>query len=474
MGKAVLTAHMQDNYIFLAITDKVFLGAVRAVLKPELLTSSIAAEILQICYDFFDRFGEAPGDHLHDEVVRILPFKKEPDRELYLDYLTKLQSERPPQRSYCIETISSFVKEREVGEALITAAGLLQKGQVAEVQNVLFRALKSGVDLENTGLHYRESKGYAERVIEGPDGFYLDYLCGIGIPPLGWLKLKRGQFVTTLGYYKSGKTWFLMHLAREALLRGLRVLHVSHEVSLDEMELRYDMMLGAFHNKGPDPFPVQYTRWEDYRVPSTEVRPSVLNIAAVKETRRRIFRFGGDLIIKKYPMGSCTMDELERLVNHLEQFEGWSPDVVLNDYADIMAPSPGFERKDTRHVVNEIYVRHKRLADERGILVATVSQINRDGAIAEFIHSNHMSEDIRKAGNVDVALAINQTEAMRKENWGRFHVLLNRSGPMGIYCCYTSCFDTGQFIVDTWEEEKKDAPSSKGKPNSRKVGQRSV
>ena len=132
-----------------------------------------------------------------------------------------------------------------------------------------------------------------------------------------------------------------------------------------------------------------------------------------------------------------ALGEVDRLLSYLERYESFIPDVFVNDYADIMAPSPGMERKDERHILNDLYIRHKRLADERNILVITASQLNAAGGKKRLVDRDNFANDIRKAANVDSAFAICQTEAQERANRGNLMVLLNRTGKQFFHCSFT-------------------------------------
>ena len=252
------------------------------------------------------------------------------------------------------------------------------------------------------------------------------------------------------------KSWCGMHLVRTALVRGLKVLHISHEMTVEEIEQRYDMMFGAMVSK-LEPAKVEYSKYvlvegkgklERY----TETRPSVFEIDKVREVRKKVERFGGELIIRKYPMGACTMAEIDRYVHYLENYEGFVPDVFFNDYADIMR-SPSASR-ETRHQLNEIYIDHKRLADERNMLVVTVSQARREAIRAARISVKDFAEDIRKAGNIDIGIAVCRTEEQAENDMAVLWVVAGRNVPQDVGCVIGTNLQIGQFCA--WDVPYRD------------------
>jgi replicative DNA helicase len=240
-----------------------------------------------------------------------------------------------------------------------------------------------------------------------------------------------------------------VHLGKEALLRGLKVLHITHELSLEDTEMRYDKALGGLTSSEE----IETTVFEDIdeegNVINTESIDvtSVFNLKEVQEVRKRVAKFGGELIIRKYPMGLCTMNEIRRYLDYLETYENFIPDVVINDYIEKMKLSSGDGRRDA---INEAYMESKGIADERKLLMITVSQVTREALRKRKLDQKDFAEDIRKLGNVDLVLAFSQTDAQAQENRMIAWVMANRSGLMDFGCIFSQNLDIGQFCITDW------------------------
>jgi replicative DNA helicase len=406
------------------------------------MTSDVTGWVVRICYDFFDQFGDAPLHHFQDEAERRMPQVKAADQEMYKRYLVKLPKIEAPNPDYVLSRINTFVKARNLESAAIDFANLIVQGNFDEAQNLMYEALRSGVQREEVGMDYlcqvERFTAREEEEILVPTGFSaLDDIIG---------GFRRKQLICFMGGYKGMKSWVAMRVAEQALLHGLKVLHISHEMTEAQIEDRYDMMLGGMtSHREPRPLRVVFWGREGEHDRRTRgdlnrelpdpgyyyedlVAPSIWDEEAVSSTRRRVQRFGGRLIVRKYPMGACTMSEIRRYVNYLETFEDFNPDVIVNDYADIMAP---MNPNDHRDNLNKLYIQHKRLADERNCLVITVSQVRRDAISRERMDMKDFAEDIRKAANVDMAIAICQSEHQKKWQQGALWIVANRDGEQG-------------------------------------------
>ena len=439
-----LGAHLQDCIVCLSIESEDFLRMVRPVLSPDLLTSRIPAELYTLAIAYFDTFGRPSGDHFHDELVRFLSQRPEAERPHYVDYVKKIRALPSPDVQYILSKINDFVRAREFEQAAIKFAEFTAQGDFTAAENVMHKALRSGIGRFEMGMDYLVGRGLPLR----SDPERSKWLMRTGFKPLDKVigGFKRGQFVCWMGGYKGKKSWACIHTAVAGLKQGLTVVHVSHEMTLEEIETRYDMMLGGMSSeRRPKPFDLTVYNEEDKQFEQIRVEPeSVYDWGKVKRVRRRIRRYGGRLLVKKYPMGLVDMREIDRYLQHLEM-EGVVADVLINDYADIMAPLDG--SKEFRHQINDSYIYHKRLADERNILVVTASQVPDKAVRKARITIKDFAEDRRKAGNVDMALAVCQTDEQEEDNIATIMVVANRSGPQGLKFLVGAVPRIGQFAL---------------------------
>lgn len=452
----VVSQHLQDCFVYLAITSDEFLKLVRPVLIPGFFTSTISENLVQICYEFFDTFGRAPGDHFHDELVKKLPQVPEGDRVFYVEYLKNLQGIGKPDLDYVIKRASRFIQVRQYEEAAIKFATLVSEGQFEKAQNVMYAALKSGIQKENIGLNYISDHTGIYKRLDGPQ-----YLVGTGVEHLDYLirGLKRAQLLCYLGGFKGKKSWALQHLAKTGVEHGLSVLLLTHELTQDEVERRLDRMWGAMAEPDGNGDPaapqqvdikIRNPRTGEITIEKT-LRPSVYNISEVLKVRKRVARTGGKIIIKKYPMNTCTLSEVNRYLDYLERFEKFIPDIIITDYGDIMAPE--IDRGEPRHNLDAIYKGLKTLADERNVLVATASQGNRDAIRKKRPSQKDVAEDIRKLAHVDMMIGVCQTEDMVGQQIGSLWVIVNRGGKMDCGCSFLMNLDIGQFCSCSWFDQ---------------------
>ncbi len=454
MENIEITQHVQDSYLFLAITDDDFLDYIRKAIPATFFDNSVAETIIRCCYRFFDQFKKAPKDHINHLVDYQTKELDESMQKIYDDYLTTLAYFQNVNKDYVLKSINSFLRKRELEKACMEMAKNLANNELIKGERVMYDALKNGgIEKYNVGLDYFEN--------EVPTYYHKQkdkQLMYTGIPHLDELigGIQRGKFIVIAGGYKGKKTWGCVHLGRMALIQGLKVLHISHEMPEDEVEMRYDMAFGSLVSS-PDPQEVEYKKFNEFgevEKTTTETRQSIYNLDTVQHYRKQGKKMGGQLKIKYYPMGTCSIDEIDRLLDYLEAVHNFKPDILINDYIEIMDLGSG--NSDLRNKINSMYIHHKRIASERDITVVSVSQVTSNALQKPVIKQKDLSEDRRKLGNVDLALALSQSEEQERNGVQRVTVLVNRNGMQGVGCYMSQNINVGQICINSWpipEEE---------------------
>jgi hypothetical protein len=109
--------------------------------------------------------------------------------------------------------------------------------------------------------------------------------------------------------------------------------------------------------------------------------------------------------------------------------KGWVPDVVVIDYADILAPEAGAAKQDFRHQVNITWQALRRLSQRYHILVVTATQSDTVSYGQELLRRSNFSEDKRKLSHVTGMVGLNQTEEEKRKGIYRLNWIVLREGP---------------------------------------------
>ena len=156
MPENVISQHIQDCFVLLAITDKKFLAMSRGCIKPSYFSSTVTEDVINLCYGYFDQFGDCPSDHFHDELVRFLKDKDQKEKKLYLDYLLNVSDMDIPSKTYIMSRMNQFIKAREFSASAIEFVKLTERGKFEEAEQLMMHTLRTGVELQDVGIKYFE------------------------------------------------------------------------------------------------------------------------------------------------------------------------------------------------------------------------------------------------------------------------------------------------------------------------------
>jgi replicative DNA helicase len=250
-----------------------------------------------------------------------------------------------------------------------------------------------------------------------------------------------------------GKSWWLMHLGKWALLQRQSVLHITLEMSEPKTAARYlQSFFSITKRQAPTRLP-KFIRNSEGGVIDVNyeelTRPSFADVdirAKLSSKIRREFRRRPKLKIKGFPSGKLTLAMLEAYLDNLARFENFTPDVLIVDYADLMSIK---DVKNLRQELGAISVGLRGIGVERNMAVITASQTNREGINARVVDETNMSEDISKAFTADVLLTYNQTAAEYAMGLARIYVAKNRDDETKMMALITQAYAMGQFCLDS-------------------------
>ncbi len=445
MKEQRISEHLQDSLILLTITDSEFAKIVVNSVPIEFFESKVTSDTYSILVQYIRKYGKAPKSHFQDELLKLTGNISDDDKEILTRYLIHLQEMRKPNKEYVMSRLNDFIKSRTLINATYEFAELVEKGKFDKATQIMYQALKSGIEVENAGVEILlERKDLIER------GELPERLFTLNIEPIDKIcRIQKTDFIVIAGPYKGGKSWFGHYIGMVALRAGLQVLHVSHENSLRDTTIRYDMMFGGLlDEKEKDEVEIRdYDMKKNKFFKKIQVKGTVYDKDLVSQNRKKLASFGGKLTVKKYSMGICSPIQLESLIDYLENFKGFIPEVVITDYADIMSPIDS--SKQTRDSINETYIYLKRIADDRNLTMVTMSQINDEGLRCLInkgkLDGRHLAEDKRKFANIDRGLFIGTTEELEENDEKVVGCFANRNGIQGKRCIIGTNLRIGQI-----------------------------
>ena len=125
--------------------------------------------------------------------------------------------------------------------------------------------------------------------------------------------------------------------------------------------------------------------------------------------------------------GTLTIKEIKALLDVWEREDGFVPDIIAIDYADLLIPE---SRTEFRHQVDEIWKGLRNLSQERHCLVITATQADARSYEQNRLKVSNFSEDKRKNAHVTAMYGLNQDPKDREKQLGimRINEIVIREG----------------------------------------------
>lgn len=157
---------------------------------------------------------------------------------------------------------------------------------------------------------------------------------------------------------------------------------------------------------------------------------------------------GKDHLLSCHPTNTLTVTDIETQLQLWEDLEGFVPDVILVDYADILAAEN--TRLDPRHQHESIWADLRKLSLKYHCLVLTVTQSDAKSYEARSLKLKNFSEDKRKYSHVTAIFSLNQLEAEKEQGVIRIGPLLQREGEMRKEVAVLQCLRIGRPMLDSF------------------------
>lgn len=396
------------------------------------------------CVKYFQRHSKAPGKDVVNLFSRWAQ-DREGDQDtvkLVQKYLESLSGEYSRLRkSINSEFVLDLAGEHfnsvyleKLGEYI---QGCKDSGKVEDAWKKVQQAHKveigvgAGIDVFQNAAEMRDS-------IEGQqDSVLFRYPGALG--RFFGDSLEREGFLAFLGPEKRGKTWWLIDLAWRAMLQRKRVAFFEvGDLSKKQLLRRFytralgrplkqtregrhvlyptDLVLAESEGPAKAQYDVK-TMTRQYDEPATwmEVQRAMKRIQD-----DRIRSDSSYLRCSIHPNSSINVAGLRSIIDEW-MIDNWIPEVIVIDYADILAQPTGF-RGESRDAVNDNWKAMRRMSQELHGLVVTATQANAASYTSDQLGMSNFSEDKRKFSHVTGMIGINQTNpekviGVQRLNW---------------------------------------------------------
>lgn len=441
---------LQENILVMLCYNDEHIKTLISNVKIEMFDNEFYRDIADKAIKYYKEFGRTPADHLADLFEKQLASKNKVQAKTYEQVLVSINTLKDDiHPKFVMRELNKFVREQNMRLALHQAVTFFQEGKLDDVDRLLDNR-KTVIDTFDQGLMFGSDMERTLSFLYNEDEIFWT-----GIPQLDELGVApaRGELFTFVGLPSTGKSWGLVHLGKMNLLTRSTVLHISLEMSEPKCSMRYVQSLLSIAKSSRDMRQIELTT-NKYGVADDMELVKVLNYSSLKDddigakisAKLGKFKFKKPrLIIKQFPTGMLTIDMLKAYLENLATYCNIHPDILIVDYADLMALDSKFLRVET----GQIYQKLRGLAIEHDMAVVTASQANRVGENVVTLTRKHLAEDFSKVAISDNVVTYNQTAYEYKLGLARLYVDKARNDRKGDTVLVTQNYNMGQYCLQS-------------------------
>ena len=412
--KQILTGMILDDVVCGHVADKWNDGGLFSVRWSNLVGAW--------CVDYFAKYSKAPGADIEGLFTAWADTATDTNIvDLVDSFLSDLsdeyEAEGDQNSAYLIDVAGQHFNAVALERVADLVKGCIKSGDIDRAVEAVVRwdhvdlGVGAGIDV----LHDRDA---VQEAFEADAEPLIRYPGALG--KFFGNQLARDEFVGLIGATGRGKTWWLLDIAWTAIRQGRRVAFFEvGDMSQNQIMRRF--MCRASGHPLRRPFEIE--------VPTRIWRGDGEDVVAQVETDTRIFkrplnwRSAWDACERKtrrhkkpllklsvHPNDSINVAGISSVLNVWER-QGWVPDVVVIDYADILARPVGCTEE--RDAINTTWKALRSMSQERHILVVTATQGDARSYDASVISRGNFSDDRRKNDHVTGMLGINASDAER-------------------------------------------------------------
>jgi hypothetical protein len=264
-------------------------------------------------------------------------------------------------------------------------------------------------------------------------------------------QLGRDCFVGIMAIEKGGKSYFLLDMAYRAMCQRRRVAYFQvGDLSEAQIKDRFLVRAAKRPSLSSDPegaWPCT-VRWPmSIKVPIVENEPAQVEFedrvfdcpidavadwdVAVKEAVRRRVKSKHSLFrLWCCPTRTATMSMIRAQLDAWE-ISGWGPpDVVVIDYADILAPED--RKEDKIQQVKTTWEEMRKLSQTLHCLLVTATQVNSDSYKKRRLDRTNFAGNHLKFAEVTAMYGLSTTVAEKETQVCRLNVIAQRQGDYSV------------------------------------------
>lgn len=430
-------ARFQESMLSLMFRDIAFAAKCVEFVPGEHLHSEAHQWVFQQISEKFEEYGTIPSRMEIEEGLKRVQRVK---RKAVSKIVERCFDEDPESPDFIREQLADFAKRTNFADLFAYGQTLYNDGQPDEAYTYVLEAINHLHSInfnDEETIDIRDFEKLRQRFI-AQKGVTGGGDIPTGIPELddilgGGLSKAEGEFGCLLAEAKVGKSIGLIHMGFAALTHGHKVAHFVLEGTTEQTMMRYQS---------------RFTR-----IPYNLIKKDEIDGQQQVKLDGISKRYSGQLELVPFNKHwEYTTLEVEAKLKEFDR-KGWTPDLVIVDYADLLHSREKHHRQDLEQ--RDVFRDLKSIAINRKVALWTASQAQRPdkreiGKIRTLGGAN-VSESYEKIRVIDFLATLNQTPAEKRLGVLRLHCDIYRSNRSNKTINLITGFDRMIFHNSIWK-----------------------
>jgi replicative DNA helicase len=404
---------------------------VASLVTPDLFDGDYQI-IADKCIVFWQQHGEPPGAHVADLMDDILKDKSHVrSRAMRNTILHMIQLSRDLNEGYVLDQIQKFVRLQAMKRAVLRSAEVLNAQQdmaLEEVEGVWNELLRSRAVSFDPG----KGLGDVSAVLAYMDRRSSEFTLGVPLLTRRGIVPARGAVLLFIAAPKTSKSWFCVHVGRYNSLKQHKVLHLSLEMSEEQVIQRYYQNLFSVPRRYGEVQLTEFGTNDSNQVSSLDfktIKPSfaldspLLRDELETHVEEVTERLADNLLVKRFPPRALSVNGLQAYLDALEISNRFVPDLIIIDSPYLMKTDTS---KDYRIALGRNLEHVRALAVERNCAIVATHQLSRPKSSKKKEQDSSVSfriaEDWSQVQTADTVVSFSRTDTEKRFNLGRLYV----------------------------------------------------
>lgn len=398
--------NIQRGILYLVKHDKDFYSQISSLVKPEYFDYPSYAFIFDRVKTHYDKYKVIPPDDiLLEDIKKNLPKGQSfSDFEEDVQQINNIDPSVHDNREFVLDLVEDFARKQAISQAIKDSVVLLKENRIAEIEEKVRQAMLVTREVNVGQVYFNDIDQRIHRLFDNKEkkkyrtvfNTFNDFLDG---------GLNAKELAIVIAPPGVGKSLYLVNQGATALKENKKVLYISLEMAEDKIAQRFDSILTMLPN---------------HKLKDKATYPLLKDRLAQVQKKFN----GAQLIIKEFPVGQLTVNQIRALLVQLKLHHDFAPDILVVDYLELLRPN---RNMDAEYQAQERIAQELRgLAMEHNILVWTATQTNRMGKKVSTITDAELGDSYGKIRPADWAISLNQTEEEYEKGRMRVYVVKAR------------------------------------------------